>query len=161
LDRRSFLFITLFATLGACAKETPTAPVDPINAATLRSAPTSIGAGGATLTLGTTVWRDFMPVSPPDGKPLIVVAQVKTTDGSPVPASIRATDIFIVFDNTVWSTSAREERSRSETAPVYEVVGRDGPKWGPGVTVDVIVRMTDGASVSFLRAPGQPISATW
>jgi hypothetical protein len=161
MRRRPILWMTLFVTLGACGKGGPTAPADPTSAATLRSAPTSIVAGGATLRLATELWRDFMPISPPDGKPMIAVAKVTTSNGSPVPTSVRATGIFIVLDDAVWSTSAREERPRSETAPVYEVVGRDGPKWGPGVSVDVILRITDGARVSFLRAANQAISATW
>lgn len=43
----------------------------------------------------------------------------------------------------VWRTVPREEQSRAATAPNYELVARDGPKWGPGVTVDVVVRLRD------------------
>ena len=156
--RSCYLFATLCITAAACTHETPTAPADRVSPAVLRSAPTTLAAGKATLTLEATVWRDFMPSTPPGGRPLVVVARVQTTNGSPVPAAIRATDIFVVFGNDVWSTSAKEERSRTDTAPQYEVVGREGPKWSPDVAVDVILRLSDG---SLLRAPNQPISATY
>ena len=160
MTRRFVFLMTLLVALSACASDSPTEPSSPGTAAELRATPTSITSEGKTLRLDTDIWRDFMPMSPPDGKPLVVIARVKTSDGSAVPAAFRATDIWLVHDDDVWSTSAIEERPRQETPSVYEVVGRDGPKWGPGVDVDVIVRITDGSRVSFLRAANQPISAT-
>jgi hypothetical protein len=38
----------------------------------------------------------------------------------------------------------------------------NGPKWGPNVTVDVIVRLRDSTGhAAHLRARGQTIGATW
>lgn len=160
MTRRFVLLLTLVVSVSACASDSPTEPPVPGSAAALRATPTTLTAEGKSLRLETSIWRDFMPVSPPDGMPLVVIAQVKTSDGSAVPGSLRATNIWLVNDEAVWTTAAREERPRQETAPVYEVVGRDGPKWGPGISVDVIVRITDGSRVSFLRAADQPIAAT-
>jgi hypothetical protein len=54
-----------------------------------------------------------------------------------------------------------EQRPRAETAPNYEVIVRDGPKWGPDVMVDVIVRLRDSAGTeSLFRAPKQLIIGT-
>jgi hypothetical protein len=50
----------------------------------------------------------------------------------------------------------REEQQRTPGAKEFDVVARDGPKWGPGIDVDVIVGVRDGAgAVSLLRAPAQ------
>jgi hypothetical protein len=40
-------------------------------------------------------------------------------------------------------------------------VAREGPKWGPSVTVDVVVRLTDGRRAWLLRAADQPIAGTF
>ena len=112
------------------------------------------------LTLTTSLWRDFMPISPPDGKPLIAVMQIRTDDGSPVPAGIAADPSWGIYGDEVWSSFV-EPRPRSETGPIYEVVARNGPKWGPGVSVDVVVRLRDAEGrVVLLRAEKQPITAT-
>jgi hypothetical protein len=58
----------------------------------------------------------------------------------------------------VWSALPREEQPRHETAPIYELVARDGPKWGPGITGDVVVRLRDqSGQASLLRAAKTPI----
>jgi hypothetical protein len=103
-----------------------------------------------------------MPISPPDGKPLVAVLQVRTEDGSEVPANVRAEMVWVLNGADAWSTVPREERSRNETAPVYELVARDGPKWGPGITVDVVVRLRDGGGFeSLLRVANRPIQGTF
>jgi hypothetical protein len=102
-----------------------------------------------------------MPPSPQDGRPLIAIVRVQTADRALVPATLRAKDVWVVMGSEVWRAPFREERTRSETAPDYELVARDGPKWGPDVTVDVVVRVTDGRRDWLLRAADQRIAATW
>ena len=157
---RSIVLITLFVTATACARNTPTEPGEPGSPSELRSTPTTISTDGRTLRLDAELWRDFMPVSPPNGKPLTVIARVTALGGAPVPPTVRATEIVVVQGEEVWRTAAREERSRAETAPAYEIVGRDGPKWSPGTRVDVIVVVTNGSRTWHLRAPSQVIAAT-
>ena len=154
--RHAILLIAVVA-LSACEARTP---LSPAGSGELRTAPTSILVEGRTLTLRATLWRDFMPISPPDGKPLAAALQVQSSSGT-VPTSLRAAVVYVVLGGDVWTTAALEERSRTETAPAYEVVARDGPKWGPDVNVDVVVRLTDGSRSWLLRAPHQRISATF
>jgi hypothetical protein len=128
----------------------------------LAAAPSTVVIGGKTLTLSTSLWRDFMPISPPDGKPLGGVLTIRTSDGSAVSADVRADSVWVVFGADMWPAVPREERSRTETAPGYEVIVREGPKWGPDVEVDVIVRLrtADGATY-LLSARNQRISGTF
>jgi hypothetical protein len=144
----------------ACGGWSPTSPSD-VSRSQLDSAPTRIVADGKTLTLSTSLWRDFMPISPPDGKPLVAVLKIAAENGSEVPASVTADTSWVIHSTEVWS-AAVEQRPRAETAPAYEVIARNGPKWGPDVSVDVVVRLVDSTGRSFLlRAPGQAIGATF
>ena len=152
------ILLTAVLALSACETHTPTSPA---GSDQLRSAPTTIVVEAQTLTLRATLWRDFMPISPPDGKPLAAALRVQPSSGTNVPPSLRATAVYVVLGDDMWTAEPLEERSRTETAPAYEFVARGGPKWGPDVNVDVIVRLTDGSRSWLLRAPEQRISATF
>jgi hypothetical protein len=158
---RTFLSVLACLVFTACGTQSPTEPNPAVTPLELRAAPSAIEAGGVRLTLSASLWRDFMPPSPEDGRPLIAVARVQTADQIPVPTNLRATDVWVVLGSDVWRAPFREERPRSDTAPDYEVVARDGPKWGPDVTVDLVVRLTDGRRAWLLRAADQRIAATW
>jgi hypothetical protein len=156
---RTFGILAICLFLIGCSQQ-PTAP-DPVDP-DLNAAPTSVIVSGKTLTLAAWLGRDFMPISPPDGKPLGGVLTVRTADGSVVPADVRAETAWVVLGVDVWSAAPREERSRSDTAPVYEVVVREGPKWGPGVDVDVVVRLRTGNGAAYLLSVRkQPIAGTF
>jgi len=145
--------------LNACGGSSPTTPSP--RPSDLAAAPTSVVLGGKTLVLDASLWRDFMPIAPPDGRPLVTVMQVRADDGSAVPATVVANMVWVLNGADVWSTLPREERSRNETAPIYELVARDGPKWGPGITVDVVVHLHDQSGHdALLRVAGRPINGT-
>lgn len=164
MSRPSLVFacaLVPLAALAGCGADGPTAPGS-IPVSELSAAPTTVVVAGKTLTLGSELWRDFQPISPPDGKPLIGALQVTASDGSAVPEGVRADAVWLVMGTEVWLGTPREERPRTETAPVYELVARDGPKWGPGVNVDVVIRLRDGTNRDvLLRAANQPIRGTF
>jgi hypothetical protein len=150
--------VPFVAALVGCGV-TSTAPSD-VSRGQLASAPTRVVSDGVGLTLTAFLTRDFMPISPPDGKPLGGVLRIQTENGTPVPAGIIVSASWILFNSETWSTSV-EQRPRAETGPNYEVVVRDGPKWGPDVMVDIVVRVHDSAGAeSLLRAPQQLIIGT-
>jgi hypothetical protein len=150
----------LILVVAGCGGSSPTSPSD-VTRSQLAAAPTRIVADGKTLTMTTSLWRDFMPISPPDGRPLVAVLTIATDDGSPVPATVTADTSWVLHSSAVW-TAAVEQRPRAETAPAYEVIARNGPKWGPDVSVDVVVRLIDSGGRAFLlRAPSQTIGATF
>jgi hypothetical protein len=126
----------------------------------LLDAPTQVHVDGHDLTLEAHLWRDFKPISPPDGKPLVAVLRVKTADGRAFPAGVTADQVSVVFGDEVWTAPARQEHP-SWHPGVLEVVARDGPRWGPGVTVDVVVRLRGSGGSEFrLGAPDQLIGRT-
>ena len=156
------LILVLPLALGACesAMLRPDPGDDPPTSE-LRTAPVSIPMAGKTLLLDTYVWRDFQPIAPPDGQPMIAALIIRTTDGSPVPASISVEHAWVVMGNEIWATEPVAEQPRAAMSPNHVVMARNGPKWGPGGTVDVIVRLRQtGGPTRLLRAADQPIHRT-
>lgn len=117
-----------------------------INARSYRIAPASAGGG-------TYLGRDFMPVSPPGGRPLMASIWVVAEDGGVFPQDITVDRIWI-YGPTVWDTAPAEVRRAPEVGTPPDqivVVARDGPKWEPGIEVDLVLRLRLGATTYFLR----------
>ncbi len=133
----------------------------------LLSAPEQVEIYGRKFTLETFLWRDFMPVSPPNGKPLIALIWVTAADLSPFPPSVDANRLWVINVQDVWdpiweTKFSDEERPKDPNHQhQLEKIGREGPKWGPGVYVDVVVRIVDYKGVKYLlRASKQYIGRT-
>jgi hypothetical protein len=122
----------------------------------LRNAPTEIVLDGRSLSLSAFPWRDFMPgtLNGPDGSPMMVALKVATTDKKPFPSGVRMDRAWVLFGEQVWETSKVRDQLNSppyekdswiacSDSPACETTLRDGPKWGPNVFVDVVVRLTD------------------
>jgi hypothetical protein len=156
-----FLASMAACSLGIGCVSDPVAP-DPIpSISVLRAAPTTVTLSGETLRLVPYVYRDFQPVSPPDGRAMIALLHVQTTSGSAFPMGVRVDSAWVVFGQEVWTASVEEGAGVQLGGPMGEWVIRNGPKWGPGVNVDVIVGLrTSIGSTSLLRAPDQLIQRT-
>lgn len=115
----------------------------------LRAAPTTVTIAGMTVELQAALWRNFQPIAPPDGGPLVVAVRL--------PQSTLSIDrIWVLFGDQIFSGTPEQTRGSSEW------VLRDGPKWGPNVAVDVVARLgANGNSTRLLRAAGQPINAVF
>lgn len=151
---------TLFVLWG-CGGGGPATPSS-VTTSELTTAPTRVLFGGKAIRFETSLWRDFQPLSPPDGKPLVALLQIKTEDGSDVPGTVRADMVWVLNGMQSWSAVPQEEHPRPEPSPVYELVAREGPKWGPGISVDVVVRLRSPDGRAFLlRAADQPIRGTF
>lgn len=161
--------IGLFATLFACFatgcslfEDEPSAPETPPSS-TLRAAPDTLSIDGQPLILDTYMWRDFQPVSPPEGKPLIAIFHIVTADSSETPEGLKATAAWVVHEDDIWSTYfTDEDPPPSERKPyqLYEVA-RNGPKFGPEVYVDAVVKLKEtSGETHLLRAENQFIVKT-
>lgn len=94
---------------------------------------------GITYSLETYMWRDFMPISPPDGKPLIVIIRIHAEGVDDFPLSTIIKRLWLIDDSDLTSTLPTEEYSVNGNT--LEMVFRNGPKWGPGILVDVVVKL--------------------
>lgn len=154
---RALLVVLLIAT-GSC---TGTDAIAPLPVDGLQGAPLSVVVGGQAVVLVPYLWRDFQPISPPDGTPLVALLRVAAADGTALSASFHVDAAWIANGADVWTTSVGEERLATPSPVYYEVVARGGPRWGPGVGVDVVVRIRElSGSTQLLRAAGQVIRRT-
>jgi len=110
-----------------------------------------------------------------DGKPMIGVFKVATSDKKSFPSGVRIDRAWVLFGEQTWETSEFREQSEGPAnhkdsnekwincpdSAVCEAVARGGPKWGPGVFVDVVVQLTDREGRHhLLRAPKQYVART-
>ncbi len=139
--------------------QTCTAPITlPLEA--LLAAPEQVEIAGRTYILETYLWRDFMPASPPDGKPLIASIHIVPQDSGVFPPSLDANRLWVIKGKEVWETSFSNEEIFQDAHQLGKVA-RNGPKWGPGIAVDVVVRLKDTQhGVFLLRAAKQLIHRT-
>jgi hypothetical protein len=156
------LLILMLITLVGCSDFGVSVPPDvPIEL--LLAAPDSIVVEGRHLFLSISMWRDFQPISPPKGKPLIAIIYISATDTAKLPPTLSSDAVWIVHNRQVWkSWFTGESIPSSEQKPNRLVkIARNGPKWGPRVFVDVVVRLYDRQNqIYFLRAPNQFIGRT-
>lgn len=128
--------------------------------ASLQAAPEHITIENRTYRLKTVLWRDFQPSSPPDGKPLIAVVKIIPNDTLKFPANIDADHLWVVNGQEIWSTSFSDEDIPQDEYRL-ERIARNGPKWGPDITVDVIIRLiVNNHDTYLLKASNQTIDRT-
>jgi hypothetical protein len=97
--------------------------------------------------------RDFMPYSSPDGKSLLAVIQLSEIDSTALPPDTELLYLWVLYDNDFWSSQLDDEGQPH--LPFQAIgVGRCGPKWGPYVEVDVIVRFRLGGAIRQIRSTG-------
>ncbi len=100
------------------------------------------------------VLRDFQPVAPRDGQPLVVVVKLTSAEPIPTPADLAIDHVWVLNGKEQWSAKPATGTAPSETAV------RGGPKWGPGIKVDVVARLRQGKQTFLVRAVGVDIKRT-
>ena len=139
----------------------------------LRNAPAEIEFENKTLRLTAYAWRDFAPgAMGPNGSALMVAFEINTPDKKPLPNGVRVDRAWVLFGEEVWEVSdlrnripnqdhAEESWINCSNSQYCNITLRDGPKWGPGVDVDVIVRFTDTeGKPHFLQVAKKSVVAT-
>ena len=102
----------------------------------------SITIDEKTFELHAYLWRDFQPISPPDGKELLSINWLVDTDSVNVPNHIALSEQFVIHGDSIWTANYTDEKRQSPPY-VQERVSRNGPKWGPDLEVTVIAKVTD------------------
>jgi len=118
------------------------------------SAPERVQIDGREYTLTANAWRDFQPVAPPNGQPLITMVKVSAADAAPIPADLSVERVWVLNGKNQWSATPEPGTTGLETAV------RNGPKWGPDIRVDVVVRLKQGKQTWLVRAAGVDIKRT-
>ncbi len=157
-----YIILVLTLIMSGCLDNGISVPSD-VPIYRLYAAPDRIYIQSRVLYLTTYMWRDFQPISPPSGRPLVGLVYITATDADPLPTTLSVDMVWIIYGNEIWKSGFSDEERPSDEAQPNQLVGvfRDGPKWGPHVMVDVVVRVTDGNGKSYLlRAPNQWIGMT-
>lgn len=155
---RMILGTMAIAAATACGSPTVVAPV-PL--AELEAAPLAAVVNGQELVLSPYLWRDFMPSTPPNGRPMIANLRLVSADGTPLTGTLSIDAGWVVNNDDVWRGSVGEARFGSPPPMYYEAIMRGGPKWGPGITVDVVVRVRDSMGEPHLiRTTNVPVHRT-
>jgi hypothetical protein len=113
-------------------------------------APSRLTFGGHTYELQTYLWRDFMPISPPDGKPLVALGWLFETDSLAIPGDVTIDFLWVVNGDATWATEFSDEELPPQQDYILQRIARGGPNWGPGIAVDVVARVHTGSGDSRL-----------
>ncbi|XWN38479.1 MAG: hypothetical protein ROO71_05945 [Balneola sp.] len=143
LHRYSFLIILIF-TLNCSSNGigNDDIQVDPELIKELRSSSSeTLQTESNSFILDAYLWRDFMPISPPNGQPLIAINKLIETNSDTIPHHIDLVKQYVIHDNTVWVTDYEDEQRNSNFPYIIEKVSRDGPKWDTGISVDVVAKV--------------------
>ena len=111
---------------------------DPIIDDLIKS-PTSIQIDSTNFVLSVYLWRDFMPISPPDGKPMLASVEILTSDSSDFPENIDADKMWVIDSTNSWETFLYDQ-SVHESYSILKKAS-NGPKWEIGLYLDVVVRL--------------------
>ena len=152
----AFLFV-----FNACGseKEYPLAPDIPLDV--LQEAPESIDLKDREYHLEAYLWRDFMPISPPQGKPLIALIRLVEQSEREIPGDLGMEYLWVINGQQIWATTFSNEKLPPHPKHELHRIARNGPKWGPHIEVDVIVGLKrDDGHLELLKAPDQWINRT-
>ena len=161
----SLIFLLGLVCAGGCSDDgglrPPIMPVPDVPIEELSNAPVMLEIGGYSFELETYLWRDFMPISPPDGKPLISLIHVVEMNQEKIPEGFSAEYLWVLNDGKIWATTFSDETRPPSPDYMQERVARNGPKWGPNIKVDVVVGIiTESRDLWLIRAPDQWIYRT-
>ncbi len=140
------------------------APLPGLPAEFLLGAPETLRLHNQTFVLKTTLWRDMMPTVPSFDQPIIGIIKIETVDSSAITGDIDSDGVYIVYKGDVWRSHYDKDPppDHPDSAPFRLLkIMRNGPKWGPKIYVDVIVRIIAGGNLYFLRASNQYVDATY
>jgi hypothetical protein len=130
ISKSIFTFILISISLITSCEDPVSSPPE-FSLQTLLSSPDTVEIGNQRIFLSTYLWRDFMPVSPPNGKPLIASVNIESVDSSDISDLLEPKAIYIINGNQVWNSYFTDESFAYD--PPYRItrIARDGPKWGP------------------------------
>jgi hypothetical protein len=155
----------LVSVVAETAKPTATVAATPVANAPATPAPSA--ARSATLNARTYriadayLWRDFMPISEPGGRPLAASIKIEVDTGA-FPSDVTVDHLW-VYGTAAWEPATFEVRRSPDAgtpASQIEVFANGGPKWDPGSEVNVDVRIVAGGTTRILRITGVTIQKT-
>lgn len=125
--------------------------------------PETLSVDGSRLYLTTYLWRDFQPMTPPNGDSLRANVRLLVAAGDPTPEGLAIERFWVLSGKERWEAVPQGNAPLEEPASSSWLLDRTvggGPKWGPGIAVDVVARVVRGDSAWLVQAKRQPINRT-
>ena len=129
----------------------------------LQAAPDTLVLDQQRLILQCYLWRDFMPNSPPSGKPLRAALTILPADSGSISRPTAVVKMWVLNGDSIWSALPEPAGRLPVSFPLSRLEYRagGGPRWGPGFPVTVVIRVRDSAGRHYLlRAGNQFIQRT-
>ncbi len=102
----------------------------------------SLKIGSNVFILEAYLWRDFQPISPPEGRPMIASNSLIEVNTDNIPQNIDLVKQYVIKDESVWKADYDDSSPHSPGFKI-EKISRDGPKWEPGTKVIIVCKVTD------------------
>ena len=99
--------------------------------------------GSNSFKLDAYLWRDFMPISPENGKSMISINWLVSTDFVKIPNNISMVKQYVFYEDEIWEAEYENEVRPTQPPHKLERISRNGPKWGTKIYVDVISQIYD------------------
>ncbi|HTO90088.1 MAG TPA: hypothetical protein VMJ70_03055 [Candidatus Sulfotelmatobacter sp.] len=161
--RRILMAGAIALLASSCSRNaSPTDPGVPLIPASpdVRTAPETVAIGGATIRLSTSLWRDYMPPGPADGRPLAAILRVTDLKGGTLPKGLEASAAWVIVGSMAWYFVPAPANDAS-SATLLEFRGAEGPRWSPGTKADVVLELRDDSGAVWrVQAKRQEIVKT-
>lgn len=117
---------------------------------------------GRRLFLSTYLQRDFMPICPPDGFPLVALIYLTAIDNARLTGLISPDNVWIINNDSIWKSALRELGAQGGIKPNQIArIAYNGPKWRPNIFVNVFISIHDKrGKIYYVRAMNQLIHRT-
>jgi len=140
MTKRLFIIMVALSLLSCESKEINKVEILQIK----EKAVETLTIGSNSFMLDAYLWRDFMPISPENGKPMISINWLVCTNSFKIPENISMVKQYVIYNDEVWEANYENE-APAPSLPEYkkERISRNGPKWGPAIYVDVISQIRD------------------
>jgi len=131
----------------------------PMSADALRAVPDTLSLVGFPSVIATYLYRDFMPMAPPDGNALRAIITFSLISPADFSGNVTAADVWVVNGSEVWGAPLQmQDLGRADQVVLW---ADGGPKWGPGIQVNVILGLTiEGRGLQLVRLPDATIART-
>ena len=156
---RSLTGLAILLAFYACKKDKVegTVTTDTALAHILRSSPDTISYNSNILFLTGTLWRDFMPEQT-NGSGLYSADSLIDKTGTDIPSNLKVRKQYVINGDEVWTSDF--DRLTADSPGLLEMRSDNGPKWGPGIYVDVVCEFQIGDTIYRIIAKHEKIIET-
>ena len=159
--RRFIIVSIILLTLYSCKKDKVNGNIQ-TNVAladSLRINPVAVQIGNDSIFLTTYLWRDFMPTTGKDGSGLYCTNQLTYKDSLSIPTGLKFKTQYVINGDQVWANQNVDIDDGESNLIRAGING--GPKWGPGIFVDVVCEFEIDNQTYRIIAKQQKINATY